>query len=347
MQYRQCGKSDLRLPILGMGCWAYGGGDYWGAQDQQDVDAVVHGAVDFGCTYFDTAEVYNNGASESSLGRALQGIPRDKVIIGTKISPAHVQPDVLPARCEASLKRLGTDYIDLYMVHWPITPHSIQHFTTSPIPCPSVEDAFATLLRLQEQGKIRYLGVSNFAPNKMEEALAAGAPIVANELPYNLLCRAVEEDIFPYCLKRGVGVIGYMALLQGLLADIYPTLDEVPVWQRRTRHFDARKCDQVRHGEPGAEAETNAALEAIRVIGRAQDLTMAQIALKWALANEAISCVLVGSRTVRELEENIRSAAEPLSPEVIGQLSEATRPLKEALGSSFDYYETGVNDRTR
>jgi aryl-alcohol dehydrogenase-like predicted oxidoreductase len=149
MEVRECGRSGLKLSRLGLGCWAFGGGDYWGRQDQADVDAVVRRAFELGVNYFDTAEVYNEGRSESALGRALRDLPRDRVVIGTKVSPAHVQPAVLPRRCEASLRRLATDTIDLYMVHWPITLPSIRHFDAGATVCPAVDDAFATLLRLR------------------------------------------------------------------------------------------------------------------------------------------------------------------------------------------------------
>ena len=221
MQWRQCGKFDWKLPVLGMGCWAYGGGEYWGAQSQQDVDAVVRCAVDRGCCFFDTAEVYNDGASETSLGLALRGIPRDKVILGTKISPSNTAPTTLREHCDASLRRLRTDYVDLYMVHWPITPHSIRHFTTASPPTPSVPEAFHALMRLKGAGKVRHIGVSNFGAGKLDEALATGAEIVVNELPYSLLTRAIEREILPYCREKGIGVLGYMAMMQGILADTY------------------------------------------------------------------------------------------------------------------------------
>jgi aryl-alcohol dehydrogenase-like predicted oxidoreductase len=206
MQLRQCGKYNLRLPMLGMGCWAYGGGEYWGAQNQGDVDEVVRYAVDHGCIFFDTAEAYNKGASETSLGLALKGIPRDRILIGTKISPSNVEPKTLVEHCDASLRRLQTDYVDLYMVHWPITAHSIKHFTTEAIPTPSVPAAFDTLERLRKVGKIRYIGVSNFSVTKLSEALATGAEIVINELPYSLLTRAIELEILPFCRDHGIGV---------------------------------------------------------------------------------------------------------------------------------------------
>lgn len=347
LEYRRCGTSGLSLSSIGLGCWAFGGGSYWGRLDQADADAVVRRAVELGINYFDTAEVYNDGRSEASLGLALRGIARERVVIGTKVSPAAAEPDVLPGRCEASLRRLGTDYIDIYMVHWPLSPHSLRHFTADPVPCPAAENAFAALLKLQEQGKIRHIGVSNFGVGKLEEALATGAAIAVNQLPYNLLCRAIEREALPCCQARGIGVIGYMALHQGVLADLYPTLDDVPAPQRRTRHFDARKNPEARHGERGAEAETAAALAAIRAIGAGLGLTMPQLALKWALAHPAVSCVLAGSRTAAKLEDNVRAATEPLAAGAVARLNDATAPLLEKLGPSFDYYETAANDRTR
>lgn len=344
---RPCGKYDLKLPILGMGCWAYGGGEYWGAQSQKDVNDVVRFAVDQGCNFFDTAEAYNAGASEASLGLALQGIPRDQVIIGTKVSPSNTQPDKLKEHCEASLRRLRTDYVDLYMVHWPITRHSIQHFTGENMVIPQVPEAFDTLMRLKQAGKIRHIGVSNFGSAKLEEAIATGAEITINELPYSLLARAIELEILPKCRSLGVGVLGYMSLLQGVLADIYPTLDDVPVWQRRTRHFDSRRTAHSRHGLPGAEAETNAALASIRAIARNHGLTMPELALKWAMAGPGITCSLCGSRNLQELRQNLKAAKEPLAPEIIDELNAVTRRLLEKLGPSFDYYENPDNDRTR
>lgn len=344
--FRQCGKYDLELPILGMGCWAYGGGEYWGPQSQKEVNDVVRFAVDHGCNFFDTAEAYNGGASEASLGLALRGIPRDRVIIGTKISPSNTQPDRLKEHCDASLRRLRTDYVDLYMVHWPITLHSIRHFTSEDMVVPQVQDAFDMLMRLQKAGKIRYMGVSNFGAARLDEALATGAEIIINELPYSLLTRAIELQILPKCRTLGIGVLGYMSLLQGVLADIYPTLDDVPVWQRRTRHFDSRRTAQTRHGLPGAEPDTNAALASIRAIAREHGATMPELALKWAMARPGITCSLCGSRSLQELRQNLKTAHEPLAPEIIAELNTATRPLLEKLGPSFDYYENPANDRT-
>lgn len=167
MELRPCGKSSLKLSALGLGCWSFGGGAYWGDCNQQDVDAVVRRSVQLGINYFDAAEAYNDGRSEESLGQAVKGLPREKLVIGTKVSPPNCYAKMLPQHCEASLRRLGLDHVDLYMIHWPIHPHSIRHFTKDEAIInnpPTVEEAFGALARLNEQGKIRYIGVSNFGP---------------------------------------------------------------------------------------------------------------------------------------------------------------------------------------
>lgn len=347
MPRRPCGASGLTLPILGMGCWAYGGGEYWGQQSQRDVDEVVHQAIENGCNFFDTAEAYNRGASEESLGRALRGVPREDVVVCTKVSPSNVARGVLEQHCDASLRRLHLDYVDLYMVHWPISAHSIRHFTTDVGPTPSVAEAFDGLQRLQCAGKIRHIGVSNFGRERLAEALATGARIVVNELPYSLLTRAVELEILPFCRQAGIGVLGYMTLLQGVLSDKYRQLDDLPEIRRRTRHFDSRKVPLARHGLPGAEAETSAALAAIRDIAARHGMTTSVLALKWAFAGEGVTSCLCGSRHVAALQENIRAALEPLPAEVMTELNRVTQPLMAALGPSFDYYENPALDRTR
>ena len=347
MVQRECGHSGLTLSVLGLGCWSFGGGEYWGPVEQSDVDTVVRRAFELGITYFDTAEAYNDGRSEASLGRALRGLPREQVVIGTKVSPAHVQPDVLPGRCEASLRRLGTDYIDIYMVHWPITLHSIRHFDAQIAVCPAVDDAFAALLRLQEQGKVRHIGVSNFARPRLEEALAYCPNLAVNELPYNLLSRAIEWEALPASRELGLGVIGYMALLQGVL----------PI---STRHSTTSRCGSGAHDTSTRERpqprvtgcavkrrRRRQALAALRAVCRDNGLRLSELALKWAVANRDVACNLVGSRSVSKLEANVRAVEHPLSTEMVRRLNAITDPLKERLGRSFDYYEGPDNDRTR
>lgn len=347
MNKRKCKRADIELSVLGAGCWAFGGGDYWGAQNQKDVTEVVHASVDLGINYFDTAEAYNEGRSESSLGKAIRGIPRDKIVIGTKVSTSNCYRNTLIKHCEASLNRLQTDYIDIYMVHWPIHPRSIMHFSNDQMIIqspPTIEKAVEALRILKGQGKIREFGVSNFSKNRLKDLPLS--EIAVNELPYNLLCRAIEYDTLPFCEEQGIGTIGYMALLQGILADIYPSLDDVPVWQRRIRHFNSENNPECRHGESGAENETNEALKSIREICIRTGYTMPEIAVKWILGNPAITCTLVGSRNAGELEANVKAIQEPLSCDIKVELDRITSPLMEKLGNHFDYYESAENDRT-
>jgi myo-inositol catabolism protein IolS len=347
MEKRLCRNSGLELSVLGTGCWTFGGGEYWGDQNQSDVNEVVHASVDMGITYFDTAEAYNEGRSELSLGIALKGISRDKVIIGTKVSPSNCYRNTLIKHCEASLKRLQTDNIDVYMVHWPIHPHSIRHFTSdlqaieNP---PRVEEAVEALHVLRQQGKIRYFGVSNFSYNRLKEWPVH--EIAVNQLPYNLLCRAVEFEALPLCSDRGIGVIGYMALMQGILSDSYKILDDVPAWRRRTRHFNSSGSKECRHGEAGIEEEVNAALQGIRELCKTCGLSMAELSILWILQNQAVSCTLAGARNIEQLTANVRALNHSLSVEVKEKLDSITEVVKLKLGPHFDYYESAGNDRT-
>ena len=233
------------------------------------------------------------------------------------------------------------------MVHWPITAHSIRHFTSETKSTPMVPAAFDTLEKLRRAGKIRHIGVSNFGRTKLQEALATGATIAVNELPYSLLTRAIELEILPFCRAHGIGVVGYMSLLQGVLSDRYPRLADLPESRRRTRHFPSRETPSCRHGLPGAETETSAALQAIRALAKRVGLTTSELALKWACAGEGITSSLCGARDIAALEANIEAARKPLALEIIAALNLATQPLFEALGPSFDYYESPASDRTK
>lgn len=344
METRTCGNSGLVLPVLGLGTWAFGGGAYWGPQDQGDVDDVVGRALAAGVTYFDTAEMYNAGASETSLGKALRG-RREKAIVGSKISPHHTVPATLRARCEASLQRLGTDYLDLYMVHWPINANALRHYTEDPALLaapPSTAEAFLALDALRREGKIRHIGVSNFGVRQLKEVLALGVPIAVNELPYNLFMRAIEQELAPFCRAQGIGIVGYMALMQGVLAGDYPSFDALPEMRTRTRHFSSARPNS-RHGETGIEAELWASLQQLRQIAREEGLPLADLAIAWTLGNKDVACVLAGCRNRAQLEENARAANLRLSPVLARRLTEATEGVRTLLGDSVDYFQ-GAND---
>jgi len=334
MDWRQCGESDLRLPLLGVGAWSFGGSsdDYWGEQSQRDAEAVVGRAIDLDCAYFDTAEGYNDGRSETALGELLRG-RRDQVLIGTKVSPSHARPETLREHCEASLARLQTDYIDVYMVHWPI-------------PSDLMSEAFATLRSLRDEGKIRYLGISNFGVQQMSGALAAGADFVVNQLGYNLFFRAAEQEIMPFCEAKGIGIIAYMPLLQGILVGKYDSPEAVPSARARTRHFSSSRSGP-RHGEDGAEAELFAALGELRELAGETGIPVADLALAWCAAQPAITCVLAGARNAGQLEANARGVSAALSPAVRERLDALSAPLAAALGPNPDMWQSSSNSRIR
>ncbi len=324
MERRIAGKSGIEISPMGIGCWSYGGGDYWGPQAQSDVTAVANAALDAGINFFDTAEGYNNGRSEEALAVALKG-RRHEAVIGTKVSKPD--PATIREHCEASLQRLQTDYVDIYMIHWPDDEIAI-------------EESMAELTHLQEDGLIRAIGVSNFGVAQLTAALETGASIAVNQLCYNLLSRAIEPELLPLCRKHDVGILGYMPLLQGILTGQYKSAEEIPPVHARFRHFrDDRP--QASHGEAGAEEEMFETLEAIREIAEAEQVPMARLAIAWAMARPGITCMLVGTRSINELTENLNVLNYSLSADVIGRLDEITAPLLVKLGANPDYFTGG------
>ena len=347
VETRACGNSGLRLPVVGLGCWAFGGGEYWGDQNQDDVDQVVHAALDLGITYFDSAEAYNGGASETSLGRALAG-RRDRALIGTKVNPSNTAPAVLRAHCEASLQRLGTDWIDLFMVHWPINVSAIRHFTSDAALLahpPDLAQALVTLESLKGEGKIRHWGVSNFGVRQLEEVASLGFKPTADELAYNLLMRGIEAQVLPWCRGHGVGVLGYSALMQGLLSGKFNAIDDLPPARTRTRHFAGTRTGS-RHGGPGIEPQILVAVQAIAAIADDLGAPVADLAIAWAVANPAVTCTIVGCRNRGQLEENVRALSLALAPAVKERLDRATGEVLSLLGPHIDYYQSVDDSRS-
>ena len=321
MEMRTCGKSDIELSPMGIGCWSYGGGDYWGPQAQSDVTAVAHAALDAGINFFDTAEGYNHGRSEEALGFALKG-RRNEAVIGTKVSSPNSAK--IRERCEASLRRLQTDYIDIYMIHWPNDEFSI-------------DESMIELTRLKEDGLIRAIGVSNFGLEQLTEVLDTGSEIIVNQLCYNLLSRAIEIELIPLCQKHGIGILGYMPLLQGILTGKYKAAEEIPPMHSRFRHFrDDRPM--ATHGEAGAEEEVFETLNGIRKIADAENIPMSRLAIAWTMAKPGITCMLVGTRNVDELTENLHAIEYTPSDDMIQQLDQLTIPLLEKMGANLDYF---------
>jgi aryl-alcohol dehydrogenase-like predicted oxidoreductase len=338
----------ITLSRIGIGCWAFGGGEYWGDQNQKDVDMVVRLAVEKGVNVFDTARMYNDGASEISLGKALKGL-RDKAFVVSKVSPARAYRKALKEECEISLRNLGMDYLDLYMMHWPINPLGIKHFTNDPeiiAHPPATEEAFAALGELKKEGKIRHIGVSNYGIRQLKEAASFCSEIAVNEMPYNIISRAIEAEIMPYCMKQGIAIISSMTLQQGVLAGIYKTADDVPPHQAHSRHFSQERGKGVsRHYEAGAEEEVFRTVALLRELSAELEVSVAQLSVAWVLANPYSACALIGSRNEKELDENIRAAELKLPGDALAKINQVSLEVLQKLGNNPDYYENPKESR--
>lgn len=348
MEYRKLSHTDIPLSVLGIGCWAYGGGYYWGEQSQKDVEAVVHSAIEQGANFFDTARMYNDGKSEESLGMALKGI-RNQAVICSKVSPANAYYDTLRSECERSLKSLQTDYLDIYMLHWPINPYGVRHFTSderilnNP---PTIEVALSALSDLKKEGKIRAIGISNFGPTQMAEALNICSDISLNEMPYNIYSRAIEAEIIPYCEQHDISIITSMSLQQGLLTGLFTDPSQISSHQAHSRHYSQEHGgDAARHGEPGAEKEIFDALPKLMALAKECGCSLAQLSIAWILSRKQIASALVGCRNLTELCANLTGAALKLPADVIAEIDRISQPVLDKLGNNPDYYENTKNSR--
>jgi aryl-alcohol dehydrogenase-like predicted oxidoreductase len=346
MKKEKLGKSDIDVSVMTVGCWPFGGGEYWGEQSQKDVDSVVHTALDLGVNTFDTAEMYNTGESERSLGLALKG-RRDEAVVISKIGPSNCRQ--VRRHCIESLRRLGMDYLDVYMLHWPINKLAVEHFTSdasviaSP---PTVEEAYAQLDELKKEGLIRSIGMSNFGRRQMEEVVRTGVQVDVNEMSYNIVSRANEAEIAPYCLASDISIIGSMGLQQGLLAGIYRTPDDVPPHQAHSRHYpEFRGQGTSRHGEAGAEEELFAVVDRLREIAGELRVHIAQLSIAWILKKPFMASTLVGSRNIQELKMNIEACSLEISDEVEALIDEISQPVLDILGHNPDYYEHSSKSR--
>lgn len=331
MEYRQLGKSGLDVSTLCVGCWVFAG-EGWGEQPRSDSIATVHAALDSGINFFDTAEGYGAGTSEEVLGQALIG-RRDKAIIATKVSPGNALPAALRDHLAASLRRLQTDYVDLYIIHWPLSGHP-------------VAPTLALLDDLKREGKIRAIGVSNFGPHNLAELLAAGVQVDANQCGYNLLTRAVEYEVLPLCRANEIGLTAYMPLMQGILAGKWATVDDIPPFRRRTRHF-ASDRPGTRHGGPGAEADLIRALDELRAVAAELGQPMADVALAWLAAQAGVASVIAGARRPDQVERNARGIGLKLDAAAIARLDTASEPIKRKLGPNIDMWDEGQDARAR
>jgi len=331
MRYTRFPGTDWNVSRIVMGCWALAGDQTWGFQDEQEAIATIHAAIDVGINFFDNAELYGNGLAESILGKALIG-RRDRVFIASKFNWEHARSEQVIAACERSLRRLQTDYIDLYQIHW----------ANWDVP---FEETWGALQRLREQGKIRAIGVCNFGPRDLSAILQLGHPST-NQLPYGPLFRAIEFEVVPACLAAGVGILCYSPLTIGLLTGKFSTADEVPAGRARTRHFASQR-PLTRHGEPGCEEETFKAIAEIASLAQALNVSIPQLALAWLLQRPGVLGVINGMRRPDQAVQNAIAAEIDLNSSVASRIEMITDQIKEKLGANPDMWEGTERSRFR
>jgi aryl-alcohol dehydrogenase-like predicted oxidoreductase len=326
MKYQKLGNTDIDVSVIALGCWAFAGGMTWGNQDERDSLATINTALDVGINFFDTAEGYGNGYSEELLGRALEGHRHD-VVFASKPSSSKMSKDGIIEACEASLKRLKTDYIDLYQLHWP----------SRDIPLEETMEAMETL---KEQGKVRSIGVCNFGEKDLTELLQIST-IQTNQMAYNLIWRAIEFSVKEKCIENNIGILCYSPIAQGLLTGKFKSADEVPEGRARTWHFSSERPN-TRHGGEGCEQETFEAVVKIREIADGLQMSMTDLSLAWLIHQRGVTSVLAGGRNPEQVKQNSNAAEIHLSSDIIQMLNNATEPLKNKLGDNPDMWSNRI-----
>jgi aryl-alcohol dehydrogenase-like predicted oxidoreductase len=290
MGTKKLGNSDLNLTPIGFGAWAIGGGDWafaWGPQDDADSIEAIHRALDLGINWIDTAAVYGLGHSEEVVGKALKTTSA-KPYVFTKCSmlwdekrEIHRSLKTVRQEAEASLRRLQIDTIDLYQIHWPM-------------PDEQIEEGWSTMADLQREGKIRWIGVSNFNVSQIERAQTI-APITSLQPPYSMVNRSVEAEILPFCERHGIGVINYSPMVSGLLTGAM-TKERVAAFPKDDFRRNAKQFQ-----EP--QLSRNLALaELLGSIGARHGVSAGVVAIAWTLHNKAITAVIVGGRSAKQVE---------------------------------------------
>jgi len=315
MQTRTLGNSDLNITRVGYGAWAVGGSGWqfaWGSQDDNDSIAAIHRALELGVNWIDTAAVYGLGHSEEVVARALKSWSGPRPYVFTKCAlrwdaQGNVQKvlraDSIRREVEDSLRRLSLDVIDLYQIHWPPDPDS-----------PELEEGWSTLANLKREGKVRWIGVSNFSVPQLKRAKAI-APVTSLQPPYSLVHREVEDDILPYCLREGIGVIVYSPMASGLLtgAMTRERVGKLPKDDWRKSHPDFTEPNLTRN---------LALVDRLREIAKRHNRSVGEVAIAWTLRHPAVTGAIVGARNTRQAEGVMRAADLRLNDKEVNEIEE-------------------------
>jgi myo-inositol catabolism protein IolS len=320
MQQRRLGSSPVSVSEIGLGTWGMSGA-FWGAADDAESIRVIHRALDLGVTLIDTAEAYGWGHAEEVVGKALAG-RRQQAVIATKAAPNHLEPAEAVKALEWSLKRLQTDYVDIYFIHWP----------NPDVPLGETMEAFE---RLRAEGRIRTLGVSNFGPKEMDAARQHGV-IDVLQPPYNMLWREVEAATLPYCRQHNIGVMPYSGLAQGLLTGAL---------SRNTTFAEGDERRTTVLFQPGTYERALDAVDGLRPIAAKYGKSIAQLAIQWLISRPGVSAPLLGARTVREIEENVGSVGWTIAAVDLAEIDGLTLPVWKEIADKGDMFGYWVKQR--
>jgi len=299
------GKSQIKVPRLCIGSWQISGVS---EANDRTFKAVVSRAIELGLTFFDTAELYGNGHSESLLGQALQK-KRDKVVMASKFRHSWAAPEKVRKALDHSLKRLRTDYIDLYQYHWPS-------------PVVPLTETLDELFRLKAQGKIRSVGVSNWMePEWAEVDDDRIAKIDSLQNCYSLLWRPLEQNVLGICKKNQISLLAYSPLCQGLLTGRFKTLDDAP--------SDARTAN--RFLKPESFEQILPVVSTLEAIAKERNKSASQVALRWLLDQNSVSSVIVGSSSVSQLDDNFGALGWSLQADELEALDKISKPISLGL----------------
>ncbi len=329
MIYRKLKNTDLEVSAITFGAWAAGGW-MWGKTERSEAINAIQAGYAEGMTSIDTAPIYGQGTSEEIVGEAIKGIPRDKVQILTKFgmrwdldSPQgdfamksqnnqgkdidiykYAGKDSVIKECEDSLKRLGTDYIDLYQIHWPDS--------TTPI-----DETFEAVAKLIEQGKVRYAGVCNYDIMQMKQANNV-IPLASNQVPYSMVTKNIEDDIIPHCLETETSILAYSPMERGLLTGKIKPGYTFQEGDHRANHphFTAEYIQK-----------TNAFLLKIKPIADKKGATLAQLVLRWTIEKPGITVALAGARNAEQSIQNAGAAKFDITTEEFNFIANLVKEL--------------------
>ncbi|MFO0978707.1 MAG: aldo/keto reductase [Planctomycetaceae bacterium] len=323
MQYRFLGPEKISISVIGLGTWAIGGGDWkfgWGDQDESEAIAAIVRAVELGVNWIDTAAIYGEGRSEVLVAKALQQIPASKrPLIATKCGRVALgngeigkclRRDSVIAECEASLKRLNVDCIDLYQMHWPE-------------PDEEIEEGWQTLVDLKTQGKVRHIGVSNHSVSQMKR-LQAIHPITSLQPPYSMIAREIEAEILPFCEQNQIGVICYSPMGKGLLTGSFTAERAASLTEKDHRSRDPR------FHSPQLEINLTF-VDTLRRLATSLGWSVSDVAIAWTLRQTALTAAIVGARSPQQIEQTAAAGDRTLSADSLKVITDAIQTRDQQL----------------